>query len=113
MISQRQEVPRTEDVPRIEQQIPRIDHAMRSYVGDLERSLLAATVNESNLTEALETRTTIGQAVGLFMAQEAVTAEQAFQKFVIVSQKTNVKLRLIAQQYVQAWEDSVRKGAGK
>lgn len=56
------------------------------------------------LEEALKTRTIIGQATGLLMAQESLTSEEAFQKLVQVSQKSNVKLRDIAQRYVEAWE---------
>jgi AmiR/NasT family two-component response regulator len=39
------------------------------------------------------------------MAQEALTSEEAFQKLVQISQKTNVKLREIAAGYVEAWEN--------
>jgi GAF domain-containing protein len=56
------------------------------------------------LQDALKTRTMIGQATGLLMAQEGLTSEEAFQKLVQVSQHSNVKLREIAQRYVQAWE---------
>lgn len=56
------------------------------------------------LEDALKTRTMIGQATGLLMAQESLTSEEAFQKLVQVSQRSNVKLREIAQRYVEAWE---------
>jgi GAF domain-containing protein len=56
------------------------------------------------LEEALLTRTMIGQATGLLMAQEGLTSEEAFQKLVEVSQKSNLKLRDIARRYVEAWE---------
>ena len=58
----------------------------------------------TQLEEGLQTRTMIGQATGLLMAQEGLTSEEAFQKLVQVSQTSNVKLRDIAQKYVQAWE---------
>ncbi len=38
------------------------------------------------------------------MGQEGLTSEEAFQKLVKVSQNSNVKLRDIAQRYVEAWE---------
>ena len=57
------------------------------------------------LEEGLQTRTMIGQATGLLMAQEGLTSEEAFKKLVHVSQNANVKLREIAQRYVQAWEE--------
>jgi GAF domain-containing protein len=56
------------------------------------------------LQDALTTRTMIGQATGLLMAQEGLTSEDAFQKLVQVSQNSNVKLREIAQRYVEVWE---------
>lgn len=57
------------------------------------------------LQEAIETRTMIGQATGLLMAQEGLTSEEAFQKLVKVSQNANVKLRDIAHKYVETWEN--------
>jgi GAF domain-containing protein len=59
------------------------------------------------LKEGLETRTMIGQATGLLMAQEGLTSEEAFQKLVSVSQNSNIKLRDIAQRYVDTWEQDV------
>lgn len=60
------------------------------------------------LEEALKTRTMIGQATGLLMAHEGLTSEEAFQKLVKVSQNANVKLREIAQRYVDTWESKGR-----
>lgn len=82
------------------------------YLFDVERSLLESTVNEAHLLEALATRTVIGQAVGLLMAQEGLTADEAFQKLVGVSQGANTKLRDIAQRYVDAWEDRCKRADG-
>jgi transcriptional regulator with GAF, ATPase, and Fis domain len=56
------------------------------------------------LEEGLETRTMIGQATGLLMAQEGLTSEEAFQKLVKISQNANIKLRDIAKRYVDGWE---------
>ena len=56
------------------------------------------------LEEAIQTRTMIGQATGLLMAQEGLTSQEAFQKLVHVSQTSNIKLREIAQRYVNTWE---------
>lgn len=71
------------------------------------QSLLEATVHESQLEEALLTRTTIGQAVGVLMAQKGLTSDEAFDKLVHVSQNANLKLRDIAQRYVETWDDKV------
>jgi hypothetical protein len=61
------------------------------------------------LEEGLQTRTVIGQATGLLMAQEGLTSEEAFQKLVKVSQTSNVKLREIAQRYVESWEGKAQQ----
>jgi hypothetical protein len=61
------------------------------------------------LKEGLQTRTMIGQATGLLMAQEGLTSEEAFQKLVSVSQHANVKLRDIAERYVKSWESKADK----
>lgn len=57
------------------------------------------------LREALQTRTMIGQATGILMAQEALSSDEAFQKLVQISQTSNIKLRDIAQRYVEKWEE--------
>jgi len=62
------------------------------------------------LEEGLKTRTMIGQATGLLMAQDGLTSEEAFRKLVKVSQTSNVKLREIAQRYVEAWEQRADLG---
>lgn len=87
----------------------KLDRQIETYLVDVEQSLLEATVHESQLEEGLVTRTTIGQALGLLMAQEALTSEEAFDKLVQVSQNANIKLRDIAQRYVEAWEEKVAR----
>lgn len=62
------------------------------------------------LEEGLQTRTMIGQAVGLLMAQEGMTSEEAFQRLVSVSQNANIKLREIAKRYVEAFENKHGNG---
>lgn len=49
-----------------------------------------------NLTVALESRDLIGQAKGSLMERYKITGEQAFDLLVVVSQRTNRKLRDIA-----------------
>lgn len=85
-----------------------MDREVQSYLADVESFLLRSSLHESQLEEALATRTTIGQAVGLLMAQEGLTSEQAFQKLVQLSQTSNVKLRDIAERYVRTWEEKVQ-----
>lgn len=68
------------------------------------RALLAKDEQVGQLEEGLQSRTMIGQATGLLMAQEGLSSDEAFQKLVHVSQNANIKLREIAQRYVEAWE---------
>jgi hypothetical protein len=73
------------------------------------KALIEGGEKVEQLEEALETRTMIGQATGLLMAQEGLTSDEAFQKLVRVSQNANVKLRDIAQKYVAAWETKAQR----
>lgn len=72
-------------------------------------SFAAAGTQLEQLQEAIETRTMIGQATGLLMAQEGLTSDEAFAKLVKVSQNANIKLRDIARRYVEAWEDNPQR----
>ncbi len=56
------------------------------------------------LRRALETRTIIGQAVGLVMAQRALTAQEAFAHLVELSSHSNTKLRDVAASIVSRSE---------
>ncbi|MGY1743139.1 MULTISPECIES: GAF and ANTAR domain-containing protein [unclassified Blastococcus] len=59
------------------------------------------------LLGGLDTRTTIGQAVGLVMAQERCSAEEAFRLLTLASQRRNVKLREVAAGVVEAFESGL------
>ncbi|HWC12976.1 MAG TPA: ANTAR domain-containing protein [Actinomycetota bacterium] len=87
-----------------------LDRELQPYLADLERSLVAASVRESHVHDALATRTVIGQAIGLLMAHEGLTSEEGFARLVGVSQNANIKLRDIAARYVEAWEEKVNAG---
>ena len=54
----------------------------------------------AQLREALETRDVIGQAKGILMAREGCTADEAFDRLRRISQDTNRKLTVIAQDLV-------------
>ncbi len=58
----------------------------------------------ANLTEALRTRELIGQAQGILMERERITADQAFDVLRRASQHMNVKLRAIAANLVETGE---------
>ena len=63
-----------------------------------------AELSKAELSKGLETRKLIGQATGLLMAQEGLTSDEAFDRLVRVSQNANVKVREIAERYVDSWE---------
>ncbi|SNS81074.1 GAF domain-containing protein [Geodermatophilus pulveris] len=65
------------------------------------------------LTGGLDTRATIGQAVGLLMAQERCTAAAAFDLLRIASQRRNVELRDIAAGIVGAFEEGLADRPGR
>jgi GAF domain-containing protein len=62
---------------------------------------LSALDKERNLRKAIESRETIGQAMGILMERHRITASQAFDLMVHVSQRSNVKLRAIAEELVR------------
>jgi GAF domain-containing protein len=62
---------------------------------------LSALDREANLRQALKSREIIGQAMGILMERHRVTASQAFDVMVHASQRTNVKLRAIAEELVR------------
>ena len=58
----------------------------------------------ANLTDALRTREVIGQAQGILMERERITADQAFDVLRRASQRMNVKLRSVAETLVETGE---------
>lgn len=62
---------------------------------------LSALDREANLRRALQSREVIGQAMGILMERHRITASQAFDVMVHASQRTNVKLRAIAEELVR------------
>jgi GAF domain-containing protein len=63
---------------------------------------LAYSIEVKTLREAVESRTRIGQAVGIVMERYKVPEQQAFAFLTRMSQTRNVKLRLIADQLIKA-----------
>jgi GAF domain-containing protein len=60
-----------------------------------------------NFHAALSTRETIGEALGILMERERISADQAFAILRSASQHLNIKLREVAQQLVDTGEDPV------
>ena len=89
-------------------------------IGDRAKALIFATLaglavaaahaheDEERLAEelrqALETRELIGQAQGILMERERITADQAFSILRVASQHLNVKLRDVARNLVDTGE---------
>lgn len=65
-----------------------------------------------HLGQALETRRTIGQALGIVMERYAIDEDRAFEFLVRVSKDSNVKLRLIAQDIVDGANRRNRQSGG-
>ena len=57
-----------------------------------------------NLADALRTRELIGQAQGILMERERITADQAFDVLRRASQHMNIKLREVAETLVETGE---------
>ena len=67
----------------------------------------------ANLSEALRTRELIGQAQGILMERERITADQAFDVLRRASQHMNVKLRSVAETLVETGESPAGAQSGK
>lgn len=83
-----------------------------AFVGLLAAQAAAALANEvryrsaarlaAQLEEALTSRAVIEQAKGIVMAREGIAADEAFAVLRVQSQHRNVKLRVVAQEIVDA-----------
>lgn len=69
-------------------------------VGEIRKSLDSCLAQISQLERALETRDIIGQAKGVLMARQRITADTAFELLVRASQRTNIKVRDVAAELV-------------
>jgi GAF domain-containing protein len=63
---------------------------------------LSYSIEVKTLREAVQTRTRIGQAVGIVMERYKIPEQHAFAFLTRLSQNRNVKLRLIADELIQA-----------
>ena len=62
---------------------------------------LSSALHEEQMEEALQSRDLIGQAKGMLMAREGVSADQAFDMLRRASQRLNIKLRDVASGMVR------------
>jgi ANTAR domain-containing protein/GAF domain-containing protein len=67
----------------------------------------ADELRSENLIDALRTRELIGQAQGILMERDRITAAQAFEVLKRASQHMNLKLREIAETVVRSGESSL------
>jgi GAF domain-containing protein len=74
------------------------DRAVGSIFAAHASVALSAARQKDQLEQAIETRDLIGQAKGILMARQDVTAEQAFDMLRRGSQRLNIKLRDLARQ---------------
>jgi len=81
----------------------RFAHHIRLVLGTMELHEQDVAIVEQ-LRVGLESRTVIGQAQGIVMERERITAEAAFEILRTASQHTNVKLREIATRVVETGE---------
>ncbi|MFL6048664.1 MAG: ANTAR domain-containing protein, partial [Gaiellales bacterium] len=58
-----------------------------------------------DMADAMRSRAVIEQAKGMLMADQRIDADQAFQRLTELSQRSNVKLRDIAQRLVDERTD--------
>lgn len=64
----------------------------------------------SQLSEALTSRTTIDQAIGIVMSRTGASAEEAFDRLRMISQRDNVKLAVVARNLV---DEAVRRARSR
>ena len=57
-----------------------------------------------HLRRALETRTVIGQAMGILMERRKITGGEAFEQLKQASQRTNVRLAQLAEELAESGE---------
>lgn len=62
--------------------------------------LTARGFTDEQAAQALQSRTVIGQAIGIVMVREQLDSDRAYEHLVELSQRSNVKLREVARQLV-------------
>jgi GAF domain-containing protein len=74
------------------------------------RLLSSARDRTENLQRALVSRTVIDQAIGIIRARTGLSAEEAFERFVQISQSEHTKLRDVAEHLV---DEAVRRARAR
>jgi GAF domain-containing protein len=81
-----------------------VDLDVARLIGAHAGVVLHAVAQAQNLRQALESRDAIGQAKGILMERERITADEAFDRLRVLSQRMNVKLRWLAERLVLTGE---------
>jgi transcriptional regulator with GAF, ATPase, and Fis domain len=77
------------------------DQLLAILLSSLGAVVLDSARQQEQLRAAIATRQVIGEAIGILRAQSNLNSEQAFQLLSRASQRTNVKLRDLAQQITE------------
>ncbi len=77
------------------------DQMLAILLSSLGAVVLDAAKKQQDLRAAIASRQVIGEAIGILRAQSDLTSEQAFEMLSKASQRTNVKLRDLAQQITE------------
>ena len=76
---------------------------------EARRDLAAATAHAGHLELALVSNRRIGMAIGILMERHRLTEEQAFDRLRELSQRSNVKLRDVAEQLIYTGDTHPRR----
>ena len=88
------------------------DQMLAILLSSLGAVILDAAKKQRDLRTAIASRQIIGEAIGILRAQSDLTSEQAFEMLSKASQRTNVKLRDLAQQIAQRPRNGVAAAVG-
>ena len=78
------------------------DEALAQVLCQHATVAVAYARNEETLTEALESRAVVGQAIGILMERHNLTERRAFSVLRRYSQDYNIKLRTVAEQLISS-----------
>jgi hypothetical protein len=74
------------------------DQMLALLLSSLGAVVVDASRKQEHLRRAIESRQVIGEAIGILRAQSNLTSQEAFEMLSRASQRTNVKIRDLAQQ---------------
>jgi AmiR/NasT family two-component response regulator len=78
-------------------------------LAEARNQLAAATAHAAELQRALVSNRRIGMAMGILMERHRLTEEHAFDRLRDLSQRSNVKLRDVAEQLIYTGDTQQRR----